>query len=415
MVKKLEASKGTNSLSRLIDFYDRKISDNKEKIILDKFNINLLYINIFETFKKNNNKKKSFEALFSEVFYLYKKCCIKKDNNFKVKPNFDDEFSVEFKDIIVNNNIFVRIIHDDKLYIKIDISKIDSYINKKKKKRFLKKKFISKNFKPVIKHLEEKSLVETISSKEDASVIELTEETDNTTNTTTTQKSQNTPDKEEFSEKLFDENIKFNFDKNTFKELTRRAKIYLENIKVAKSNLEILETKVKIIIKKLFDLLNSKSECNKLKDIIIQKENELSNLYDLMSNEAISLKILFEIKYYEKNLFDSHINSIKAYKSKYIDCVYKLKTKMEEFKKIEDSIILNRKEINECLRNIKITQKNIINYIAYNGKSYNIKKDKSEDKDTDIKEGVITGKFIKELKSKFNCLNDELKQMDIKL
>ena len=355
MVKKLATSTGNNSLSRLIEYYDKKISGNQEKTILDKFNINLLYINIFETFKKNNNKKKSFEALFSEVFYLYKKCCVKKDNNFKIKPNFDDEFSVEFKDVIVNNNIFVRIIHDDKLYIKIDISKIDSYISTKKKKRFLKKKLISKSFKPVIKHIEEKSLAETLSSKEDiSSVIELTEET----NTTTTQKSQSPSGKEESSERLFDENIKINFDKNTFKEFTQKTKIFLENIKEAKANLEILEAKVKDITKKIFDLLNSKSDYYKMKDNIIQRENELSHLYDLMSNEAISLKILFEIKYYEKNLFDSHINSIKAYKSKYIACACKLKTKMEEFKKIEDSIISNRKEINECLEYIKKIHKN---------------------------------------------------------
>jgi len=413
MVKRLDTSRGLNSLSRLIEYYDKKISNNKEKTILDKFNINLLYINIFETFKKNNNKKKSFETLFSEVFYLYKKCCIKKDNNYKVKPNFDDEFSVEFKDVIVNNNIFVRIIHDDKLYIKIDISKIDSYISKNKKKKLIKKKLISKNFKPVIKHLEEKSMAETLNSKEDnSSVIELTEEIDNTT---TTQKSKSPSGKEESTEKLFDDSIKINFDKNTFKELTQQIKTYLENIKEAKANLEILETKFKDIIKKIFDLLNNKNDYCKMKEIIIQRENELSNLYDLMSNEAISLKILFEIKYYEKNLFDSHINSIKAYKSKYIACVCKLKTNMEEFKKIEDSIISNRKEITECLRYIKKIHKTIINCISLNEKNSNIKENKTEDKDIDYTVGVKSEKFIKELKSKFNCLNEELKQMDINL
>ena len=385
-----------NEVSKLIELYKKIISHSKGKLVNDSFNINILYLNILEIFNNNNNRKIAFDELYLNCFYLCRKEIVIK-NDEKDEIIFENKFSNSFKDIIINDKLFTKIIQKEKfierLWLKLNLSKIDSIIRKKMFRKKLiypinkvskLKKVIKDNIDNAIKTNEEKP--ENIEIRSFPEICE---------------------------SKLYNNNnsgIKIN--QNIFNELKEKSENFLGQISHTKINLNILEEKIKNVLKNIDQLMNNSLEYNKIKKNLTEKKAELSNLFDLINNEKNSLNLINKINNSNKNNIINIKNNIDSYKINYMKSLESLKDKMNILKEIENKIINGKNSIKKSLDITIKLHKEILNSI--NNMEIKDKKKAKElneiveiiDNDSNEQDNLIN-KFI----TKIRDLEKELKKI----
>ena len=226
-------------------------------------------------------------------------------------------------------------------------------------------------------------------------------------------KNEETEEKDIFSKKLYHEFFNENSEKDLIEISPNKIALILEQISKTKIDLNILEEKMKLFNENLSELNINKLNYDKIKILVDESQKELYNLYLIMSNELNSLKILVNIKNYNKEIYEIHKTTLEKHKENYLKTIEKLKNDINDLKKLEIDIIKNKKQIKEYLNEINNLCKNVlINmniHLLNEEKEFNLQNKEEEENAIDlINVELILNNFI----FKKNDIIEEIQRID---
>jgi len=151
-----------------------------------------------------------------------------------------------------------------------------------------------------------------------------------------------------------------------YQDIPKKTQDFLSKIGQTKLDLESFESKLIDINKKVEELQKNQKSYDDIKKLVDESQLQLSNIYNIMKNGLNSLQIFTGINNYDRNIYNSHKNTISCYKKYYLDVVNKIKDYITDLNKIETSINDNRKDIKESYQSIISLHKQIIGNINVN-------------------------------------------------
>ena len=183
---------------------------------------------------------------------------------------------------------------------------------------------------------------------------------------------------------------------------------------IAKSKLEMnkLEEKMNLFNNKITDLRNNKMKYDDIKIKVKETQDELYNLYFIMINEVNSLKILKKMKNYNKEIYNIHEQALEKHKNTYTNTVDKIKIYLNDIKNLETDMFDSKKNLNQFLRDITVSYKNILGNINIHSINYEnmelveLKYDEKTKEEDAIDVNSIINEFLKKKDEVLNKMED---------